>query len=46
MTADKKTKGKLVEIDDFPDKDSEPKTTWWVKLNTSSGVIDCCYELD
>jgi hypothetical protein len=31
--------GKLVEIDDFPDKMSKPKTTWWVKLKTSSGVI-------
>lgn len=31
--------GKLVEIDDFPDKVSKPKTTWWVKLKTSSGAI-------
>lgn len=30
--------GKLVEIDFF-DKGSKPKTTWWVKLKTSSGVI-------
>jgi len=31
--------GKLVEIGDFPDKSATPKTTWWVKLKTSSGVI-------
>ncbi len=31
--------GKLVEIGDFPDKSVKPKTTWWVKLKTSSGAI-------
>jgi len=31
--------GKLFEMDDFPDKGSKPKTTWWVKLKTSAGAI-------
>jgi len=31
--------GKVVEIDDFPDKGSKPKTTWWVKLKTPTGAI-------
>ena len=31
--------GKLVEVENFPGKDSKPKTTWWVKLKTSSGAV-------
>ena len=31
--------GKLVEIDNLPDKGTKPKTTWWVKLKTSSGAV-------
>jgi hypothetical protein len=31
--------GKLFEMAASPDKDSRPKTTWWVKLKTSSGAI-------
>jgi hypothetical protein len=31
--------GKLVEIDDSPDKGSKQKATWWVKLKASSGAI-------
>ena len=30
---------KLYDTDDFPDKGSKPKSTWWVKLKTSAGVI-------
>jgi len=32
-------KGNVVEIDDLPVKGPKPKTTWWVKLKTSSGTI-------
>jgi hypothetical protein len=31
--------GNVFEIDDLPGKAPKPKTTWWVKLKTSSGVI-------
>jgi len=31
--------GKLFDTADFPDKGSRPKSTWWVKLKTSAGVI-------
>ena len=31
--------GNLVDVEDFPGKGSKPKTTWWVKLKTSSGDI-------
>jgi hypothetical protein len=31
--------GKLFDMDDFPDKGSKPKSTWWVKLKTSAGAI-------
>lgn len=31
--------GKLVDIQNFSDKVRQPKTTWWVKLKTRSGVI-------
>ena len=31
--------GKLFDLDDFPDKSSKPKSTWWVKVKTSAGVI-------
>lgn len=31
--------GKVVEVEDFPGKSLKPKTTWWVKLKTSSGGI-------
>jgi len=36
--------GQVVEIDNLPNEGSKPKTTWWVKLKTSSGVI--CWTLD
>ncbi len=36
--------GKLVEIEDFPGKGPKPKTTWWVKLKTSSGAIGWAVE--
>jgi hypothetical protein len=31
--------GNLVDVEDFPGIGSKPKTTWWVKLKTSSGAI-------
>jgi hypothetical protein len=31
--------GNVFEIDDLPGKVPRPKTTWWVKIKTSSGVI-------
>jgi hypothetical protein len=31
--------GNLVDVEDFPGTGSKPKTTWWVKLKTSSGAL-------
>ena len=31
--------GKLVEIDDLPQKGQKPKITWWVQLKTATGII-------
>lgn len=31
--------GRLIEIDNLPSKGPKPKSTWWVELKTSSGII-------
>jgi len=31
--------GKLVEIGDLPQKGLKPKTTWWVELKTTAGIV-------
>jgi hypothetical protein len=31
--------GQLVEIDNLPGKGKNPKTTWWVELKSSSGIV-------
>jgi hypothetical protein len=31
--------GKLIEIDGLPERGPKPKSTWWVELKTSTGII-------
>lgn len=36
--------GKIVDLEDFPGTGTKPKTTWWVRLKTSSGAIGWAVE--
>jgi hypothetical protein len=36
--------GKLVEIDDLPQKGLKPKITWWVELKTTAGIVGWAIE--